>query len=169
MVNPATAQTVVDGDTIKLEGVAFRLWGIDAPESHQSCADGWAAGLAVSRAVYAFVEGRAIACEPRGRDRYGWMSVQSIAQTPPTGPAPMVTEWYVLMGTVQFGGTRQFGPKGDITKMPGCTAVVVTATEAKPTTREMPPFTLNVTKRLGPFNSAGLAMQAAWQCRLENE
>jgi hypothetical protein len=43
--NAARAQTVVDGDTIKLDGTRWRLWGIDAPETHQSCADGWPAGL----------------------------------------------------------------------------------------------------------------------------
>jgi endonuclease YncB( thermonuclease family) len=30
---PATAQTITDGDTIKLNGVIYRLWGIDSPES----------------------------------------------------------------------------------------------------------------------------------------
>lgn len=33
----AAAQTVVDGDTIKLNGTTWRLRGIDAPEFHQSC------------------------------------------------------------------------------------------------------------------------------------
>ena len=30
---PAAAQTVVDGDTIKLDGTTFRIWGIDAAET----------------------------------------------------------------------------------------------------------------------------------------
>ena len=41
---PAAAQTITDGDTIKHNGRAYRLWGIDAPESKQTCADGWPAG-----------------------------------------------------------------------------------------------------------------------------
>jgi endonuclease YncB( thermonuclease family) len=38
---PAFAQSVraVDGDTLRVDGVTYRLWGIDAPEAHQSCAD----------------------------------------------------------------------------------------------------------------------------------
>jgi len=35
--SPTLAQTVVDGDTIKLNGTTWRLWGIDAPESRQWC------------------------------------------------------------------------------------------------------------------------------------
>jgi endonuclease YncB( thermonuclease family) len=32
---PAAAQTVVDGDTIRIGAARFRLWGIDAPEAHR--------------------------------------------------------------------------------------------------------------------------------------
>ena len=43
---PAAAESVraVDGDTIKLNDTTYRLWGIDAPETRQACADGWEAG-----------------------------------------------------------------------------------------------------------------------------
>jgi endonuclease YncB( thermonuclease family) len=71
MATSATAQSVVDGDTIRIGAARFRLWGIDAPEARQTCADGWQAGAAASRALGAFMEGRAITCEPRGQDRYG--------------------------------------------------------------------------------------------------
>jgi endonuclease YncB( thermonuclease family) len=39
--SPALAQSarVVDGDTLKVDGVTYRLWGNDAPESGQPCAD----------------------------------------------------------------------------------------------------------------------------------
>ena len=37
---PALAQVVtVDGDTIRLAGTTWRLWGIDAPEMGQTCGD----------------------------------------------------------------------------------------------------------------------------------
>ena len=67
---PAAAQTVTDGDTIKLDGVRWRLWGIDAPELHQTCADGWPAGLEATAAMRSLVEGKVVACELRGHDRY---------------------------------------------------------------------------------------------------
>jgi endonuclease YncB( thermonuclease family) len=40
---PAMAQSVVDGDTIRIGAAVFRLWGIDEPEAKQACADGWQA------------------------------------------------------------------------------------------------------------------------------
>lgn len=67
---PVAAQTVVDGDTIKLNGTTLRLWGIDAPEMAQTCGD-WSAGVAATYALADLVRGKAITCEPRDRDRYG--------------------------------------------------------------------------------------------------
>lgn len=67
----ALAQTVTDGDTIKLDGTTYRLWGIDAAETRQACADGWPAGIEATRALKNMMAGHAIACEPRTKDRYG--------------------------------------------------------------------------------------------------
>lgn len=68
--SPAAAQTVVDGDTIKLAGATWRLWGIDAPEMGQTCGD-WHAGMAATYALADLMRGKAITCEGRGTDRYG--------------------------------------------------------------------------------------------------
>ena len=68
---PAAAQTVVDGDTIKVDGTTYRIWGIDAAETKQACADGWMAGQEASKAMLELVTGRKITCEPRVTDRYG--------------------------------------------------------------------------------------------------
>lgn len=70
---PALAQqvaTVTDGDTIRVAGMTFRLWGIDAPESAQGCADGWPAGQEASKALADLMRGRVVTCEARGIDRY---------------------------------------------------------------------------------------------------
>ena len=69
--SPAAAQIVTDGDTIKLDGIRWRLWGIDAPELHQTCADGWRAGLEATRFLERLMTKAAVRCEDRGHDRYG--------------------------------------------------------------------------------------------------
>lgn len=51
LATPAFGQTATDGDTIKLNGTTWRLWGIDAPELHQTCKDGWAAGIKSKRTL----------------------------------------------------------------------------------------------------------------------
>lgn len=61
---------VVDGDTIKLGGTTWRLWGIDAPESKQSCGE-WPAGVRSTAALKQAVQGRTVTCEARAVDRYG--------------------------------------------------------------------------------------------------
>lgn len=66
----AAAQAVTDGDTIKLNGTTYRLWGIDAPESAQLCADGWPAGQEASKVLADLMRGHVVTCEPRGTDRY---------------------------------------------------------------------------------------------------
>lgn len=49
---PAAAESVraVDGDTIKLNGPTYQLWGVDAAETRQECADGWPAGALATAA-----------------------------------------------------------------------------------------------------------------------
>jgi len=67
----AASQTAIDGDTIALLGVRYRLWGIDAAESKQRCSDGWPAGLEASAHLRSLMVGRSISCEPKTKDRYG--------------------------------------------------------------------------------------------------
>lgn len=68
---PATAQTIVDGDTLRLDNKMFRLWGIDAPESRQLCADGWPAGRAAASFLRDLVRNRTVECEAKTTDLYG--------------------------------------------------------------------------------------------------
>ena len=71
--SPAFAESVpvVDGDTLRIDGVTYRLWGIDAPEEHQSCADDWPAGRTATEHLRALIGDRHVTCEPRTLDRYG--------------------------------------------------------------------------------------------------
>ena len=65
---------VIDGDTIEVGSVRIRLFGLDAPESTQSCLEGsrrWPCGEQATRALVGRIEGRSVTCEERDRDRYG--------------------------------------------------------------------------------------------------
>jgi endonuclease YncB( thermonuclease family) len=65
--------TVVDGDTIRVDGVAVRLAVIDAPERGQTCDGGgrsWPCGAAATAALERLVAGRVVTCTPNGRRSY---------------------------------------------------------------------------------------------------
>lgn len=70
LATPAIAQTVTDGDTIKLNGTTYRLWGIDAPESKQRCGK-WPAGAIATAMLEMLIKGKTVVCEPKTTDRYG--------------------------------------------------------------------------------------------------
>jgi endonuclease YncB( thermonuclease family) len=66
---------VMDGDSLSIDGVDFRLSGIDAPELRQTCGDGkgnqWRCGEAAHRALQSLVAQGALACSPQTKDRFG--------------------------------------------------------------------------------------------------
>lgn len=68
---------VVDGDTLEISGERVRLEGIDAPESGQTCGSAsgaeWKCGLASAQALLRLTGGKDVACDSRGRDKYGRM------------------------------------------------------------------------------------------------
>lgn len=68
---PAAAQTITDGDTLRMDGKTYRLWGIDAPETKQDCPDGWPAGRLATTKLLALIQGKAVVCQEKDRDRYG--------------------------------------------------------------------------------------------------
>ena len=65
---------VIDGDTLDVAGHRIRLYGLDAPESRQTCwAQGqrWACGEQATRALTDRIGGQTVQCAVRDRDRYG--------------------------------------------------------------------------------------------------
>lgn len=65
---------VLDGDTVEIQGMRIRLYGIDAPESAQRCGSGreqWACGREATAALRNRVSGRTVRCLGKERDRYG--------------------------------------------------------------------------------------------------
>jgi len=89
--------SVIDGDTIEIRGQRIRLWGIDAPESRQTCernGQAWRCGQTASFALADKIGARPVTCKQRDKDRYrrivavcflqsedlnGWMVRQGIA------------------------------------------------------------------------------------------
>ena len=67
--------TVVDGDTLEIEGTRIRLLGVDAPETDQPCtlpgAVAWNCGHDAALALAARIGQRSIRCRPYDTDRYG--------------------------------------------------------------------------------------------------
>lgn len=62
---------VVDGDSLRLAGSAVRLRGIDAPELAQRCGSRlWPCGEVARAHLRELIEGHAVICRERGRDRY---------------------------------------------------------------------------------------------------
>ena len=70
---PAPSQVrVFDADTVDIDGVRFRLFGIDAPESVQTCrawGRAWDCGAVATEALMSRAEG--MSCEGSDTDRYG--------------------------------------------------------------------------------------------------
>lgn len=71
LVGPAAAQTITDGDTLRMNGVTYRLHGVDAPETRQACPDGWPAGRMATTRLQELISGRTVICQEKDRDRYG--------------------------------------------------------------------------------------------------
>jgi hypothetical protein len=65
----ASAQTPIDGNTVRLDAVTYRLWAIDAPDTPQTCNADWPAGRKAAETLAALMRGRTVTCEAKTRDR----------------------------------------------------------------------------------------------------
>lgn len=66
--------TVTDGDTLQIRGVKVRLYGVDAPESSQTCVRAgkvYGCGREAAFALANFVQNKTVTCTRRDTDRYG--------------------------------------------------------------------------------------------------
>ncbi|MGA8388745.1 MAG: thermonuclease family protein [Pseudolabrys sp.] len=66
--------SVIDGDTIEIHGTRIRLFGIDAPESGQTCTvqgKAWPCGRRAALALSDKIGRHVVECRPKDRDRYG--------------------------------------------------------------------------------------------------
>ncbi|WP_026234508.1 thermonuclease family protein [Calidithermus timidus] len=98
--------SVIDGDTLEIQGVRIRLWGVDSVESSQTCLDAagkpWPCGRRAAFALADFLGQRTVHCEQKDTDRYGRMvAVCSVGGTE-------VNRWLVeqgwAMAYTRYGG-----------------------------------------------------------------
>ncbi len=73
--SPPGRLVAVDGDTLRGPDGDIRLYGIDAPELHQTCAgpkgNDYPCGRDAKRRLDRLTRGQALACESRDTDRFG--------------------------------------------------------------------------------------------------
>ncbi len=72
---PVAAQSVIDGDTLEIEGERVRLFGIDAFELDQTCLNAagepWRCGIAAKATLAELVDGQSVACTVIAEDTDG--------------------------------------------------------------------------------------------------
>jgi endonuclease YncB( thermonuclease family) len=94
----------IDGDTIRAgDGSEYRLYGIDAPELHQTCTEAngksWACGRAAKTKLTLLMKGGDVNCQERDKDRGRIVAVCSAKNVPDLGEA-LVRQGYA----VSYGG-----------------------------------------------------------------
>jgi endonuclease YncB( thermonuclease family) len=98
---PGAKIVSIDGDTLKAgNGAEYRIFGIDAPELHQTCAEAngksWLCGRAAKAKLTTLIKGGNVNCEARATDRFGRIvAVCSAEGVPDLGDA-MVRDGYAI-------------------------------------------------------------------------
>ena len=90
--------TVTDGDTLAIRSLKFRLHGVDAPESSQTCQDArgktYLCGQKAALALSDKIASRNVICIEKDKDRYGRIvAVCSVAGLD-------LNQWLVQQGLV---------------------------------------------------------------------
>lgn len=105
---------VTDGDSLVVNGVRIRLYGIDAPELAQTCINGGAdypCGRQAAAELRQLVAGRQVICQSQGNDRYGRVLARCTAAATELNRAMVEAGWAVAYGdyTMQERAARQAG------------------------------------------------------------
>jgi endonuclease YncB( thermonuclease family) len=98
---PGAKIVSIDGDSLRAgDGAEYRIFGIDAPELHQTCKEAngksWACGRAAKARLTTLIKGGNVTCEARDKDRFGRVvAVCSVQGVPDLGDA-MVRQGYAI-------------------------------------------------------------------------
>jgi endonuclease YncB( thermonuclease family) len=98
---PSAKIVSLDGDTLKAaNGVEYRIFGIDAPELHQTCseADGksWLCGRAAKARLTTLINRGNVNCEARAKDRFGRTVALCSAEGVPDLGEALVRDGYAI-------------------------------------------------------------------------
>ncbi len=98
---PGAKILAIDGDTLRAANDAeYRLFGIDAPELHQTCSEAngksWLCGRAAKAKLTTLIKAGNVSCEARATDRFGrTVAVCSAEGVPDLGEA-LVRDGYAI-------------------------------------------------------------------------
>lgn len=98
---PGAKIVSIDGDSLRAgDGSEYRIFGIDAPELHQTCKEAngkaWACGRAAKARLTTLIKGGNVACAARDKDRFGRTVAVCSAQGVPDLGEAMVRQGYAI-------------------------------------------------------------------------
>ena len=91
----------IDGDTLRAgDGSEYRIFGVDAPELHQTCKEAngksWACGRAAKARLTTLIKGGNVQCEERTKDRFGRIVAVCSAEGVPDLGQALVSQGYAI-------------------------------------------------------------------------
>jgi endonuclease YncB( thermonuclease family) len=111
---PSAKILSIDGDTLRVgDGSEYRLFGIDAPELHQTCKEAsgksWACGRAAKARLTTLIKGGNVQCQEKSKDRYGRVVAVCSAQGVPDLGQALVQQGYAIDLGGEAGNPYQAG------------------------------------------------------------
>lgn len=107
---------VIDGDTLAVGATTYRLFGVDALESKQTCTATsgviWKCGASATEALRALVGTSPVQCDARERDRYGRTVATCRTAETDLGEAMVAGGWAVAYRVY----SKQYVPAEDIAR-----------------------------------------------------
>jgi endonuclease YncB( thermonuclease family) len=112
----AAEAIIVDGDTLILDSVPYKLDGIEAPQTDQTCIDNkgatWTCGIEARDRLREHVRKRNVRCEDRGTDSAYRMRRVGVCWV--AGDATSINQWMVQEGwALNLGRSAKISFKAD--------------------------------------------------------